>query len=207
MLFTTDTGASKTIISNGVFESMKQEDRPELQKTPKLVDASGIAIKELKIGPVHLEVEAIVAETDDDRLLGIDVLQNGTDGPTDSLMNKGVLIISKQEMPIIQVGVTKRVRRVTAAYHSVMPVQSECVIDVYVERQEYDDFSSEGEYVNEPTEHFQAEYHLQMESTLVDINKACTCKVRVFFPDGNVNKTRCCYRKSGALRGSSSYSC
>ena len=143
---------------------MKQEDRPELQKTSKLVGASGIAIKEsgkgifsLKIGPVHLEVEAIVAEIDDDGLLGIDVLQNGTGGPTDLLMRKGVLILNKQEVPIIQVGVTNRVRRVTAADHSVIPAQSECVIDVYVERQEYDDFSSEREYVIEPTEHFQAE--------------------------------------------------
>ena len=168
---------------------MKQEDRPELQKTSKLVGASGIAIKEsgkgifsLKIGPVHLEVEAIVAEIDDDGLLGIDVLQNGTGGPTDLLMSKGVLILNKQEVPIIQVGVTNRVRRVTAADHSVIPAQSECVIDVYVERQEYDDFSSEREYVIEPTEHFQAEYPLQMASTLVDINKACTCKVRVLNP-------------------------
>lgn len=168
---------------------MKQEDRPELQKTSKLVGASGIAIKEsgkgifsLKIGPVHLEVEAIVAEIDDDGLLGIDVLQNGTGGPTDLLMSKGVLILNKQEVPIIQVGVTNRVRRVTAADHSVIPAQSECVIDVYVERQEYDDFSSEREYVIEPTEYFQAEYPLQMASTLVDINKACTCKVRVLNP-------------------------
>ena len=168
---------------------MKQEDRPELQKTSKLVGASGIAIKEsgkgifsLKIGPVHLEVEAIVTEIDDDGLLGIDVLQNGTGGPTDLLMSKGVLILNKQEVPIIQVGVTNRVRRVTAADHSVIPAQSECVIDVYVERQEYDDFSSEREYVIEPTEYFQAEYPLQMASTLVDINKACTCKVRVLNP-------------------------
>ena len=70
----------------------------------------------------------------------------------------------------------------TAADHFVIPVQSECVIDVYIERREYDDFSSEKEYVVEPAEHFQAEYPLQMTTTLVDINKACTCKVRVLNP-------------------------
>ena len=50
---------------------------------------------------------------------------------------------------------------------------------MYVERQEYDDFLNEKDYVIEPTEHFHMEYSLQMASTLVDINQACTCKVRV----------------------------
>ena len=45
LLFTTDTGASKTIISNRVFESLKPDDRPELEKTSKLVGASGVSIK------------------------------------------------------------------------------------------------------------------------------------------------------------------
>ena len=81
-------------------------------------------------------------------------------------------------MPIIQVGVKK----VTAADHFVILAQSECVIDVYLERHEYDDFSSEKDFIVEPTEHFQAEYPLQMVSTLVDINQACNGKVRVLNP-------------------------
>ena len=97
-------------------------------------------------------------------------------------MSKGFLLIDKKEVPSIQVGVTNRVRTVTAADHFVIPAQSDCVIDVYIERREYDDFSSEKECVIEPTEHFQAEYPLQMATTLVDINKACTCKVRVLNP-------------------------
>ena len=69
-----------------------------------------------------------------------------------------------------------------AADHFVIPAQTECVIDVYIERREYDDFSSEKEYVLEPKDHFQAEYPLHMSSTLVDINRACTCKVRMLNP-------------------------
>ena len=187
LLFTTDTDASKTIISNRVFESLKPEDRPELEKTSKLVGASGVSIKErgkgtfcLKLGSVKMEVEAIVAEIDDDGLLGVDILQNGKNGPADLLMSKGVLMIDKKEIPIIQVGVNNRVRNVTAADHFVIPAQTEC--DVYIERQEYDDFSSEKEYAVEPTDHFQAEYPLQISSTLVDINRVCTCKVRKLNP-------------------------
>ena len=188
LLFTTDTGASKTFISNRVFESLKPEDRPELEETSK-VGASGVSIKErgkgtfcLKLGSVKMKVEAIIAEIDDDGLLGVDILQNGKNGPVDLLMSKGVLMIDKKEIPIIQVGVNNRVRKVTAADHFVIPAETECVIDVYIERLEYDDFSSEKEYVVEPTDHFQAEYPLQMASTLVDITRACTCKVRMLNP-------------------------
>lgn len=168
---------------------MKPEDKPEITKTSKLVGASGVSIKELgkgtftlTLGSVHVEVEAVVAEIDDDGLLGVDILQNGSGGPTDLLMSKGVLVIKGQDVPILQVGVTSRVRRVTAADHCVIPAQSECIMDVYVERQEYDDVVSEKEYIIERTEHFQAEYPLQMAATLVNINKACTCKVRILNP-------------------------
>ena len=189
LLFTTDTGASKTIISNRVFESLKPEDRAELVKTSKLVGASSVSIEErgkgtfaMKLKPVQMEEEAIVADIDNDGLLGVDVLWNSKNGPTDLLMSKGVLVINKKEIPIIQVGVTNRVRKVTAADHFVIFAQSECIIDVHLERQEYDDFSCENDYIIEPTKHFQAEHLLWMASTLVDINKACTCKVRVLNP-------------------------
>ena len=186
MLFTTDTGASKTVISKRMFNAMRPEDKPKLSKASRLVGASGTVINELgkgvfsfQLGPVQLEAEAIVAEIDDDGLLGIDVLQNGNEGPMDLLMSKGVLIIENQEVPIIQVGCKNRIRRVTVADHYVIPAQCESVIDVYVERQEYDDFSSETDYIIEPTSHFQETYPLQMAPTLVDINSGCTCKVRL----------------------------
>ena len=176
-------------MSSRIFESMRPQDKPQLTKSTKIVGASGSVISEkgkanfaLKLGTVELEVEAIVADIEDDGLLGVDVLQNGKEGPTDLLLSKGVLMIENQEIPVIQVGIKQHVRSVTAADHSIIPAQSESVIDVYVERREYDDFSCESEYIIEPTKHFQEEYPLQMASTLVDINQGCTCKVRVLNP-------------------------
>ena len=141
VLFTADTGASKTIILNRVFEPLKEEDRPELVKTSRLVGPSGVSIEEkgkgtfsIKLGPVQLKVEAIVAAIDDDCLLGVDILKNGDNGPADLLMSKGVIVLNKKEVPIIQEGVTNRVRKFTAADHFVIPAQSECVVDVIVER-------------------------------------------------------------------------
>ena len=181
--------ASKTIISRRMFESFKPEDRPKLVKTSKLVGAGGVNIKELgkgkftiQLGPVSMETEAIVAEIDDDGLLGVDVLQNREGGPTDLLMSKGVLKVEGKDVPIIQVGMKTRVRKVTSADHFVIPAQSEAVIDVYIERQEYDDFSAETEYIIEPTDHFKETYPLQMAPTLCDINQECTSKVRLLNP-------------------------
>ena len=189
LLFTTDTGASKTIISKRIYEAMKTGDRPELSKSTKLVGADGTEIIgqgkgrfQIKLGPIQLDIDAIVADIADDGLLGVDVLQNGVGGPTDLLLSKGVLRVHDQEVPIIQVGIKSRVRRVKAADHYVIPAQCESVIDVYIERQECDDFSSENEYLIEPSEHFQETYPLCMAATLVDINNGCTCKVRVLNP-------------------------
>ena len=189
ILFTTDTGASKTIVSSRIFDSTRPEDKPELGKAAKIVGASGSPISKkgktsfsLQLGTVKLQVEAIVADIEDDGPLGVHVLQNGNDGPTDLLLTKGVLMVDNKEVPIIQVGINQRIRGVTAADHSIIPAQSEAVIDVYVERREYDDFSCESEYIIEPTEHFREKYPLQMASTIVDINNSCTCKVRILNP-------------------------
>ena len=189
ILYTADTGASKTVISKRVYDNMRSADRPTLTKSAKLVGAGGSSINErgkgnfnVQLGPVSVETEAIVAEIEDDGLLGVEILQNGADGPTDILMSKGVLKMAVKEVPIIQVGIVNRIRNVTAADHSVIPAQSEAIIDVYIERREYDDFSSESEYIVEPTEHFQEECPLQMATTLVDINEGCTCKVRLLNP-------------------------
>lgn len=88
LLFTTDTGASNTTISTGLFDSMASEDRPTLVKTSKLVGASRVSIQErgygtfyIESGPVKMKVEAIVADIDVG-LLGVDKLQNGKTGPT-----------------------------------------------------------------------------------------------------------------------------
>ena len=97
-------------------------------------------------------------------------------------MSEGVLKVDGKEVPIIQVGMKNRIRKVTSADHFVIPAQSEAVIDVYIERQEYDDFSAETDYIIEPTDHFKETYPLQMAPTLCDINQECTSKVRLLNP-------------------------
>ena len=171
ILFTADTGASKTIISKRMYEAMRLGDTPTLNKSTRLLGPSGDAIKELgkarfsiTLGEMETTVVAVVAEIDDDGLLGIDVLQNGDGGPADLLLSKGMLAVQDNEVPIIQVDLKSRVRRVTAADHFVIPPQSESVIDVYVERNDSDDFLSENNCLVEETEHFRETYPLKMAS-------------------------------------------
>ena len=107
VLLTADTGASKTVISKRVYEAMRPEDKPKLEKSSKLIGAGGTAIKELgkgefkiQLGPVDLRVEAVVAEIDDDGLIGVDVLQSRRNGPSELLLSKGALKIDEQEYPL-----------------------------------------------------------------------------------------------------------
>ena len=79
--------------------------------------AGGVSIRDLgkgtftlQLGPVSMQTEVIVAEKDDDGLLGVDVLQNGKGGPTDLLIIKGVLKVEGKEFPIRLVGRTESVR-------------------------------------------------------------------------------------------------
>ncbi|MEW8546417.1 MAG: reverse transcriptase family protein, partial [Candidatus Thiodiazotropha sp.] len=177
------------MISKRMYEAMEPADRPVLNKSSRLLGPSGSVINGLgkgnfsiTLGGIDTEVEAIVAEIDDDGLLGIDVLQNGKGGPADLLLSKGVLVVKNKEVPIIQVGLKSKVRRVTSADHFVIPPQAESVIDVFVERDDSDDFSCENKCLIEPTEHFQESYPLKMAPTLIDINEGCTCKVRILNP-------------------------
>ena len=92
---------------------------------------------------------------DDDGLLGVDILQNGENCPADLLMRKGVMVLDKEETPMMQVGMPSRVRKVTPSVHFVIPAQSECFVDVIAKGHENDNFSHENEFLVEPSKHFQ----------------------------------------------------
>ena len=50
ILYTADTGASKTVLSKRVYDSMRPEDKPPLSKSSKLVGAGGTSILEVGKG-------------------------------------------------------------------------------------------------------------------------------------------------------------
>ncbi|KAH3706540.1 hypothetical protein DPMN_065927 [Dreissena polymorpha] len=90
--------------------------------------------------------ELIVAEIEDDVLLGIDILQNDDGGPADILLSKGVIVLKGKNIPCIQIVMKNDVRKVTAADHFIIPPLSEAVIDVFIERKELDDVSQKNRF-------------------------------------------------------------
>ena len=194
IIFTADTGASKTIISRGTYEAMDTADKPALDKSARLVGPTGTIINELgqgtfslKLGEVEIEVEAVVADIDDDGLLGIDVLQNGNRGPADLLLSKGVLRIQDEEVPIIQVGLESRVQRVTAD-HAIMPAQAEAVIRrVFTNSRDKSEVSTVSERIKKHTDHCSETYPLRMEATIVKFSQGHSCMVRLSNTLPNVN--------------------
>ncbi len=192
VVFTADTGASRTIISSRVYDRMVGGDRPELQRSSCLRGADGSPIKErgkatfkLTLGPIEIVSEAIVAEIEDEALLGYDVLSGGSKGPADILLSRNVIVLNGHEVPCLRKGRPLRTRKVIVADDVKIPGNSEALIDVYIERVEYDDADIGADYLVEPLDGFQEKYQLVMASTLVDINSAATCQIRVMnpFPD------------------------
>ncbi len=192
VIFTADTGASKTIVSSKVYDRMVEGDRPELRRSACLRGADGSLIKEkgkapfkLTLGPLEIVSEAIVADIEDDALLGYDVLSGGSKGPADILMSRNVIVLDGQEVPCVQKRRPLETRKVIVADDVKIPGNSEALVDVYVERVDDDDVDEEVDYLVEPLDGFQEKYQLVMASTLVDINSAATCHVRLLnpFPD------------------------
>ena len=189
VLFTADTGASRTVLSTRLYERLDPQQRPSLERSACLKGASGAPLKEsgkakftFRLGTLEIIIDAIVAEIEDDALLGYDVLNGSEKGPADILLSKNKIVLDGVDIPCFQVRVNKRSRRVIVAEDTSIPGLTEALVDVFVERIEEDDEKAQEDYLVEPSDAFQDRYRLMMASTLVDINGATTCKVRILNP-------------------------
>ena len=182
--FTADTGASRTVVSSRVYDQLSIKDKPVLKGSVKLRGAGGSPIREkgvgefnMKLGPVKVTCQAVVADIDDEVLLGPDVWAGETDGQVDIFLSKSIIKIKGKEIALIPAN--KRLRKVTVEEEVAIPGLSEVMADDYVEREEIDDKGKEANFVIEPTEGFEQRNPLV---TLKNINRAVTCKVNVLKP-------------------------
>ena len=189
VVFTADTGASVTIISTKVYNQIREDVRPRLSKACCLKGAGGSPIRELgkaefalKLHQLEVTCNAIVADIEDDALLGYDVLMGGEMGPADILLSQGKVVIGGHEIPCIQSNIINRSRKVTVAEDCHIPANSEVVLDVYVERNIADDNDQMADYLIESSNHFKETYHLMMEAKLVNLNRNVNFKISVFNP-------------------------
>lgn len=189
VVFTADTGASKTIVSSRVYDKISSKEKPSLRNSSCLRGASGKPIKEygkakfkLKLGEYEVQKEAIIADIEDEALLGFDVLGGSDNGPADILLSRNVIKLDEVEIPCFQIGRSNYTRKVIAAVDTTIPSQSEALLNVYVDRVEEDDYDTEANYLVEPSEKFRENYDLVMASTLLDINRGPVGQVRILNP-------------------------
>ena len=187
MTLTIDTGATKTVISERVYNAIPKSQKPKLKPTNGLTDATGqplpqlgTAVFKIRLAPdLHFESDIIVANIEDEGLLGHDLL---TYGKAHLLYDEAVLQFMGMKIPCMKVGTSPRVRQIFAADHFIIPGYSEKVIDVYVERSKRDDHSN-GTILLEPSLAFMERYSLIMAASLSDLNSRVTHKVRILNPN------------------------
>lgn len=189
LLFTVDTGATRTILSDHIYYQIPEQRRPSLKKSACLTGANGQPIKELGKATFHLlisslklEREVVVAEIKDDCLLGIDILQNQSEGSADLLLSKGIIQLYGKSIPCTQIDCPQTARKVTSTDHYIVPAHSEQIIDVFIDGSHTSDFDDNQDLIIEPTGNFCERYQLAMAATFVNVQNQCTVKVRVMNP-------------------------
>ena len=185
--FTADTGAARTVVSKHVYLRIPDEMKPILRESSSLVGADGQPLRELgraifgiEIGTLELEQEVIVAEIEDDVLLGLDVLKRGDEGPCFIDLDEGQITING--VTIQCTSQSNNVRKVTVADDYEVPANSEMIVDVFVERNQSDNSMTGTEFLIEPCKQFVEDHPLVVSSTLVDIGREVTSKVRIMNP-------------------------
>ena len=188
MAFTVDTGATRTIISQRVYNAIPKDQRPSLQKTTGLTDASGktlgqfgTAIFSIELANgLHFDSEIIVANIEDEGLLGHDLLKHGN---AEILYKEGIIQFMGVKIPCIQVGSASSTRKIRSSDHFIIPRQCEKVIDVFVERCESDTDNADNiPIILEPHQSFQDRYGLIMAASLSELRPRVTHKVRLMNP-------------------------
>ena len=187
IVYTVDTGASITLLSKNIFDSIPEHDKPKLHpRKPKLRDAAGNTITcygnatfELLLGALPLKKKLIVAEITDDVLLGSDIILGDEAGPADLLFSKHLMIFRGIDIPIEVGGYPAGVRRVTLADNYRIAPMTELIADVFIEQGK---LGSGENFITEPNQELAAKYGITMASSLVNINKQVTQKVRLMNP-------------------------
>ena len=189
VVFTIDTGASSTVISKTVYDKISPENRPELckNKVTSLENAGGKSLQyfgrakfEFCLGSLKLEKLVIVADISDEALLGADILQQGSEGPADILLSRNCIVLNGQMIPLTQIGVPKKIRKIYAADDYSVEGLTEQTIDCFPDRDEGND--NENDLLIEGMPAFSEKYSLEVAPTLVNISKNCTVKIRILNP-------------------------
>ncbi len=184
--YTVDTGASRTVLSDHVFQRISQDRQPELRdcRDSPLEQAGGVPLIEKGVSemdlilnrplgePLTLKIDVTVADIKDDVLLGLDAGE-----VVDVMTSRNQVVIDGQEVPCVQVK-SSRIRKVQASAKCEIPACSEVILEATVEVTDGEEL--QGEVLIEPAPQFSERHSLILGSSLVKLDK--TCMVRVMNP-------------------------
>ena len=106
--YTVDNGTSDTIVNPRVYKRIPEDVQPQLfQASWWVKGAGGEPIKiwqqtpfDLQLGPVSLQRVLMVAEIEDQVLLGDDILRRDPEGPMDILNTEKVMVFKGLQIPL-----------------------------------------------------------------------------------------------------------
>ena len=105
--WTTDTGATRSILSKRMFEKIPTESRPKLEKYHSLTGVNGEPLIELgkalfdiQLGHENFKEEIIVAEIEDDALLGLDILAKRENAPVNIKLHENLITFRGKDIEV-----------------------------------------------------------------------------------------------------------
>ena len=126
---TVDTGATTSLVSVALYNRLRDNVRPTLKKpsvVTKITNADGQCLRHVgcavfafSLGSVQIEESLLVADIEDDMLLGSDVLQRDNEGPADLILSEGIMKFRGEIIPLQQIYSSSKfpTKRVRAADH------------------------------------------------------------------------------------------
>ena len=177
--FTIDTGATATLVSSSVYDSIPEATRPRLfraRNPPRAANGEairtkGVAYMELCLGPLKLtKKKTIIADIEDEILIGSDVLLFDEDGPANLMMAEEVMTLRNTTIPIQLFKRPRMIRR----------VRCEAVIDVLVDNPGSTPYDHQLHI--EPTSEFLEGHSVAMANCITNAVDNATVKVRIINP-------------------------
>lgn len=98
----------------------------------------------------HIKREVIIADINDDALLGMDILKGKGGNPADIILSQGKIILNDTEIKCEHYS-DSHIRKIKAADHYINQGYTEQIIDVLVDRSEYESSNSDKSAIIEPT--------------------------------------------------------
>jgi len=175
--FTLDTGASRTIVSERIYKKMRVNQPALIETKMSPYQANGDSLGNvfrgnfcLKLGDCNMRRELLVADIQDDVLLGMDILSSAIDGEADILQSKSVIKVGSNEIPLYKVK-PAIVRQVATNEFIELKGSSQTVVEVVLDGKTNCDLLIKG------SSSFYEKNPVLVSSTLINGMKRCFVEI------------------------------